>query len=341
MQPLQLIRQIPTHVSHALTWGIATASGTKRGVADYWAAKRVELYGLWQSHGEPFYKRNIKPLEKIDYLLIGASFSLAGVIIVVTAKFFPALVPVSVLIGALLFLKACLSHHDRVRQQHEEMAWDYLDQIRRAVHSTTKTHHNFALIEGYQTHLPPADFEDLKKDISELEEKIRAFKKVVCSPSYEEKQHLLIDHLAPLELLVQGHPADKAIIHALKTQVNKAKEDQSVDALHNKKRTLDGLQTPQIHPHIAEVKNKIEALIKAARRPTLVDSKQALIASLGGVQNKLVWHRHVEALPIANVAEENGGDPEGGEAVEITPSVPDVAGDNQGEREEAEGEVVV
>jgi hypothetical protein len=295
-----LIRQIPNQIENGFIQVIFIGIRITEKIVEYWTTKCAEWSqsDLWRQYGNPLYERNIKPLNRLDHVILGGSLSIAALVTAVAVKTLSiAALPLGLSLGALLFSGACVFSRSRARTHFDKIACEHIDQIRQIAYNITAKNQQFNTIHQYFALLQQPKFKHLENVIKELEEEIRKFKIVVLSPQRDDKQSLVKAHLAYVKTIVQGHIPDAALIDNLEKEVDKVgRDDQDLQALEMQKHKLHDLQTLQAHVHIVELQQQIDALVKAAEGPALADSKQDLMVYLERVQRNLDRSKTIEKL---------------------------------------------
>ncbi|WP_068466586.1 hypothetical protein [Candidatus Protochlamydia phocaeensis] len=167
-------------------WG--KAKHAKQVSKDWIVAKFAEIGNywntvLWPNYFKDFYENNIQPITKGDLIVGGTCTGVALAITFLTPAIFGlATFALSGIAGFTIILGTCAFLRHQVRSRHNEMAWDHVDQIRRAVNRTTKPSHHFATMEASVTELKKSRFGHLEDNVKRIEEQIRTFNRTINSP---------------------------------------------------------------------------------------------------------------------------------------------------------------
>src|SRR5262249_35833737 len=79
---------------------------------------------------------------------------------------------------------------NRVHKHFNEIAWDYVDQIRKFAHVTTAENQKFANISLLRAYLMRPEFKRLDSELKLLDEEIRKFREVVLKSHGEDQKNL-------------------------------------------------------------------------------------------------------------------------------------------------------
>lgn len=299
MQVPEMIRQIPMQAFHA--WERVNNFGeiTRNWIIEHWKSQRDSWNqgDFWQNYGKPFYDRNIRPLDKTDFLLITGSLIAAVAIMVVALKVFGiAAFPLAIGADALLVFGTWMFSRYRLRKHFDGVAWGHVDQIRRVANEITYKNQKFGELNQIRTLLQKPEFSHLEADIKQLDEEIRKFRSVVLAPYFEDKQQIVKAHIQYVKVLVQAHAQDKAIVEALEVEINKVgKKEQNLELLETQKQKLREIRTAAVRDHLNELNQQINDLVRTAQGPDFTDSKKAFMKHLEGLMRKLS-NREIENL---------------------------------------------
>lgn len=213
----RFIPSIPAYVHTA--WNKVSHVGqlAKNRVAKFIESKRNywKETNFWKQHGKSFYARNIKPLNKMDFLLLTGSLLIASVIVLIASSVFGiGAFPLAMGAGALLVLGAWSFSRNRVRNHFNEIAWEHVNAMRKAAHQMTYTHQQFGPIHHYKGFLAQPEFEHLKEDIKQLDQELFKFRdavtKIAPGADLTDSKKAFIEHLEALQRkLAQHKPIEK------------------------------------------------------------------------------------------------------------------------------------
>jgi hypothetical protein len=302
MQIPGFIRNIPSHLQSAWERAGAIKQETQHLVANQWAAahRYCNQTSLWQQYAKPIYERNIKPLNKIDYTLLTGGLISAGTVMAVSMSIFGlAAFPIAIGTDTFLVLGSWSLSRHRLQKHFNEIAWDYADQIRRAVNDITSKNRSFVEITRFKGLLEKPEFAHLEQDVKQLNDEIEKFRKVASGPYYQEKKQTVKAHLSILKRLV-NKDADKGVISQLEQEIDKSgTQEQNLELLETHKQQLQQLQTTTAREHLPSLTSQIDELIRSIQGPKFIDSKQTLIQSLENLmRNKLAPHKEIEPLNL-------------------------------------------
>lgn len=187
------IRSIPSSV-HQTCKGITTqGQSLHRHLTAYWKKKRDEYAqsALWQTYGQPFYRRNIQPLDRTDVALMGSSLILATLVTkVALTSIGMAAFSLTLGLDAFMIIGAFSISRYRVRKHFDRIAWGHFNLIRKTAYATTYKNQNFATIAQYRAFLQQPEFSHLDPKLKELDEAIRTFRSAVITKRKFAKNHL-------------------------------------------------------------------------------------------------------------------------------------------------------
>lgn len=205
-------------------WNQASSIGqqTKNRVAKWMESKRNywKETDFWKQYGSPFYTRNIKPLNKKDFLILTGSVLIASLIVKITTAFFGiAVLPLSMWGAALVVMGACSFTRMRVRNYFSEIAWEHLDAMRKIASQITYTNQQFGEINRYRGLLLQPEFKHLKEDIEQLDKEINKFKDVVTkfvpAADLADSKKAFIEYVEALQKKLAQHKPIEKVNHTM------------------------------------------------------------------------------------------------------------------------------
>lgn len=309
MQVPNFIRQIPVQFDHACRSFIIKGAEAQQWIAQY-AKTKIDGIGrsdLWQQYAKDIYERNIEPLTKFDYFLFAGSLATALLVIKLAInRFTIGALPLAAGGSTLIVMGSYYISRYRVRKHFNEIAWEYVDQIRKFAHVTTSKNKEIDDIIQLRAYLRRPEFAHWDSDLKLLDEEIRKFREALLKPHSEDKKEIVKAHLDLLRTHIPNPSADKNLLDELEQAIDKVgQSDQDLKEIETRKQQLVNLQTPAAMTHIDELKKQVNALVKAAERPSFQNSKKAFIKFLEGFQNNLASYRDIEPLLDDESGDEN------------------------------------
>lgn len=285
------ISQMPVQISHAFHSVAVRGTKAKKCAVNILKSRRDDLAqsDFWKHSCKPFYERHFEPLKKGDYIFLGAMTCVAALVVFVSVKIFTvAAFPLALGCATLIFLLSCIRLRDKSRRHFNDIAINYVGEIRQIADQITPQNQKFGDISAKRALMSKPTFDHLDKELKQLDEEIRTFKSAVLASPYEDKKKMVKTHLTLLQNIVQGHAQDLSLLQALEQEVDKAGQpNQDFEALEKQKQKLHDLQTVLARDHIVDLQKQVNSLVKALQGPSLADSKKSILNYIEGLQNRL------------------------------------------------------
>lgn len=298
----EIIRTFPLKCYLALGYTKDAVLSINQKIANIWKSSLAYCTesAFWKNSCRPFFKRNIKPLNKTDALLIGGALLIAVVINVVAVKRFGSgAFALALGVGVAIFLCACCISHYRVRKFHDAKAWKHVNDIRKEANESTGAKQNFAEIEKIRSKLKKPRYSHLEEDMKGLDENLRKFKKVVVSPSLTDKKNVVKVQLSQTYALAEAadHEEDKKVLKKLEGAINKVGTvAQDITELETQKEAVQTVKTQTVKDRIPKLVDQIDELKALANTASLDDARATFLEQLKSLQSKLDSSQHVDAL---------------------------------------------
>lgn len=224
MQIPNFIRQIPIQCNHAYQTCIAKGVAAQHRISNY-CKNKIHAIGqsrLWQHYSPMIGAYHFKALMLFDYALFAGSLITAAIgIKLIVNRFTIGALPLAAGAGTLLVMGAFYLSRYRVHKYFNEIAWDYIDQIRRLIHVTDSKNQKFADISQLRSHLMQPQFKRLDDELKMLDEEIRKFRATVLTANIQDKKDIVKAHLAVLRSIVTNSSIDKNLLDELEKQLIK------------------------------------------------------------------------------------------------------------------------
>lgn len=292
MEIPQVIRDLPAQIEEGWNATVDFALNLAGSVHSF-ALGRFQSFSehdFNQNWIQPWFERNVYPLQEKDYTLIFISLAASAALLAyVWDRFGDAAIPLG-LCGACLIVGTTLFiTQSSLKTYFDEKAWEHIDQIKKAAEDITNLNQDFTEITKEREVLQKPEFDNLKEDLKRLDTETQKFRADASAPDYEEKRNILDAHLDIVAQLVQANAHDKAILDALNREIDKAGTPEvDLAGIETQKQQLKNLQTPQvIAHHQAELIQQINELVKALQGPNFLKTKEAYLQFLNEMQQRL------------------------------------------------------
>lgn len=207
MQILTIFSDFPNQIQNTTTHLKLQGTALKKCIATFANKKFKEFKKsyFWTHQLFPLYQRHIKPINKEDLIILGASAATSAIIIVVTTRIF-GMGALPMVTGTVTFLNLGAIHviKERAKKHLNKKTLQHLKAMETAAKGITSEHHNFATILEHSNHLNKPVFHHLETEIKQLDEEFRRFRDAILHPQLhengkEDAKKVYLQHLQGLK----------------------------------------------------------------------------------------------------------------------------------------------
>lgn len=202
MQIPQVIRNIPTNIQKGWVNIASIPTKSKELAMNHLSAKQEywRQTDFWKQYGDSFYERNIQPLDKIDFMLLTGSLTIASTVMFIALTYLGiGALPLTLGLDSLTVFASYSFSRQRIITYFNEIAWEHVDGMRRTANEIIQKNQKFAEICEYKNSLMERKFEHLKEEVNGLDREINAFKKSVQGTDLPDGKGAFITYLEGLQ----------------------------------------------------------------------------------------------------------------------------------------------
>ncbi len=207
MQSSMVLQQLTHLPSLALRQMRIIGQDLKNRLADIWqrVSESFRKTDLWKISIQPWYNRHLKPLGKLDVLVLTGSLAATLLITLLAIQLFGiAALPLGIAVGATGVGLAYSLTRRRVEYHFEKEARKEVEKIRAAVNEITHADRTFAAVQAARELLRKPEFEHLSKDWEELDRQLGQLKVIVLSDNPAKTKENLEENKKSIFAYLEG-----------------------------------------------------------------------------------------------------------------------------------------